>query len=300
MKFNPEEHLIFECVTGSNLYGLATPESDVDRRGICIPTKEVLLNPFENFEQKDSGFEEEEDRAIYALGKFFKLCADSNPNVEELLFVPEDRILVNSAAWRCILLNKSLFLSKKAKFTFTGYSFSQAKAIERHRQWFIDPPKEKPTRKQFGLTDTPLTSAVNIDSLPYELFKSEVVDELRREREYREEKRKWDNYVAWRDNRNPKRKALEDEFGYDLKYASHIVRLLLEGKELLLTGNITFPLTEAEEILAIKQGKYTYDEFMLMIRNMEKEFETWYNQSILPNSPDRNKLLELYYTIIGV
>jgi uncharacterized protein len=297
--FNPEDYLIFECITGSQLYGLSTPESDTDFRGICIPPKEILLNPFMGFEQKDSGFEED-DRAIYALGKFFKLCADLNPNIIELLFVPEDKIIYNTPAWDMVIKNRILFLSKKAKYTFTGYAFSQAKAIERHRQWFINPPKEKPIRKQFGLTDTPLTSAVNIDSLPYELFRPEVVDELRREREYREVKKQWDNYVAWRDNRNPKRKALEDNFGYDLKYASHIIRLLAEGKELLLTGNITFPLPNAEEIRAIKNGKYSYDEFMVMILMMEKEFETWYEQSVLPNAPDRNKLLELYYDIIGV
>jgi predicted nucleotidyltransferase len=56
--FNPLDFLIFECITGSNLYGTATPLSDMDYRGICIPPLEVLLNPFMSFDQKDSGFEE--------------------------------------------------------------------------------------------------------------------------------------------------------------------------------------------------------------------------------------------------
>ena len=85
MNFDVEKTRIFECVTGSRLYGTYTPESDYDYRGVCIPPMEILLHPFMNFDQKDSGFEEE-DRAIYSLPKFFKICADSNPNIIELLF----------------------------------------------------------------------------------------------------------------------------------------------------------------------------------------------------------------------
>ena len=87
-QFDPVKTRIFEAITGSQLYGTATPESDVDYRGICIPPMEVLLNPFENFKQQDKGFKEE-DRTLYALGQWLKLCADSNPNIVELLFVPE-------------------------------------------------------------------------------------------------------------------------------------------------------------------------------------------------------------------
>jgi hypothetical protein len=96
--FDPIECRIFEAVVGSNLYGTATPESDMDYRGVCIPPMNVLLNPFMPFEQKDSGFEEE-DRAIYALGKFLKTCADANPNIIELLFIPESKIIYNTKYW---------------------------------------------------------------------------------------------------------------------------------------------------------------------------------------------------------
>ena len=72
--FNPEDYKIFECLTGSKMYGTNTLESDTDIRSICIPPLKVLLNPFMNFEQKDSGFIEE-DKAIYNLSKFMKLWA---------------------------------------------------------------------------------------------------------------------------------------------------------------------------------------------------------------------------------
>jgi uncharacterized protein len=299
-QFNPEDFKVFECITGSHLYGTNTPESDIDYRGVCCPPLEILLNPFTPFEQKDSGFEEE-DKAIYNLSKFMKLCADSNPNIIELLFVPDNKILYKTKEWETILKNKKSFLSKKARYTFTGYAFSQLNAIKNHRQWFLDPPKNKPHRKDFGLTDSPIISGENLDtalSINLELFKEKYQDELQKEREYRLSKKKWDNYVSWATNRNPARKELEDRFGYDVKHASHLIRLMTEGKELLLTGNITFPLENCEEIKAIRNGKYVYEEIIFMAETLEKEFEDWYEKSILPKSPDRKALTELYLCVI--
>ena len=298
--FDPEKTRIFDCITGSHLYGTATEDSDFDYRGVCIPPLDILLNPFIEFDQKDSGFETE-DRTIYNLSKFMKLCADANPNIVELLFVPDSNIFFITEKWEKIRENKKYFLSKKAKYTFTGYAFSQLNAIKAHRQWFIDPPKDKPHRKDFGLTDSPVISGDNLVAalnINQDLFLPEFREEVIKERSYREAKRKWDNYVAWRDNRNPARREMEDKWGFDAKHASHLFRLMTEGKELLLTGNITFPLPNAEEILAIKNGKYTYDEMLEKAQTLDSEFEMWYNESSLPVAPNRNKLAELYLEII--
>lgn len=203
--------------------------------------------------------------------------------------------------WEHVVDNRNLFLSKKIKYTFTGYAFAQIKSIERHRRWFINPPKRKPMREDFRLDAVPLISEAhlqNVLSLPQDLFKEEYLDNVKREKEYRDVKRDWDNYQSWLKNRNPKRKAMEEKFGYDLKFASHVFRLMEEGKELLLTGNITFPLKNAEWIKAIKDGFYKYEEILEMAKNMESEFERWYEQSPLPNKPNINKIKDLYFDIV--
>jgi len=300
MNFIPENNIIFECIAGSRLYGLATSESDIDYRSVCLPPLDIILDPFISFDQKDSGFEED-DKVIYALGKFFKLCAGGNPNLIELLYVSDKNIVYKNSVWDKIIENKNLFLSKKIKHTFLGYGMSQLQKIKNHRQWFINPPKDKPHRKDFSLTDKPIVSGMNLENslnMPMELFKAKYVDELKREREYRNEKKKWDNYVSWRDNRNPQRRELEDRYGYDAKHASHLVRLMTEGKELLLDQTITFPLKNSEEIRAIKNGKYTYEEIIDMAETFDKEFEMWYDLSTLPKSPDKKGLKKLYLEII--
>ncbi|HBD92559.1 MAG TPA: hypothetical protein DC057_00130 [Spirochaetia bacterium] len=302
MNFDVEKTRIFECVTGSRLYGTYTPESDYDYRGVCIPPMEILLHPFMNFDQKDSGFEEE-DRAIYSLPKFFKICADSNPNIIELLFISESNIILSTPIWEKILENKNLFISKKSKFTFTGYGFSQLNAIKRHRQWFIDPPKAKPHRSDFRLTDSPKISFALIKAmgtLNKNLLKDEFVDEYNREKEYRETKENWDHYQEWMKNRNPKRRELEESYGYDCKHASHLFRLLTEGEELLKTGKITFPLSNAEELLAIKNGLYTYDEVIEKAEEFEKNFNVWYDESELQFGANIPELTKLYFECIGM
>lgn len=298
-QFDPIEHRIFEGVTGSRLYGTATPDSDYDSRGVCIPPLEVLLDPFMKFNVKDSF--DGEDRSIYDLGNFLKLCSDNNPNVLEMLFIPDSFVMYKTKTWDKIISNRDLFLSKNIKHRFLGYAFSQLEAIKRHREWFISPPDHKPTREEFGLTQTPLVSEANIQNMmgvPNELFKEKHYEELQRERKYREVKKKWDNYMQWKTNRNPKRKASEEAIGFDGKYASHLFRLMSEGKELLLTGNITFPLPNAEWLLSIKNGFYQYEEILEMAKSMESEFETWYNESPLPHKPNINAIKQLYFEIV--
>jgi hypothetical protein len=300
MNFNPQDYVIFEGIMGSRLYGTNTENSDTDYRSICLPPLKVLINPFSKFEQKDSGFEEA-DKVIYDLGKYFELCSKQNPNLLETLFVPKNKIISKTSNWDLILENKHLFLSKKAKNTFLGYSFSQLHKIQLHRQWFIDPPKEKPTREMFGLTDSPIISGeglLAVSNIKFDLLKESFQDEIRREIEYREEKKKWDNYISWKLSRNPERQRLEDKYKFDTKASSHLIRLMTEGKELLLTGNITFPLSNCEEIRAIKNGKYSYEEIIELSETMSQEFDIWYDQSILPDNVDVNKLTNLYFKIV--
>jgi hypothetical protein len=253
------------------------------------------------FNVQDSGFEEH-DRVIYNLSKFVELCVRANPNIVELLFVPEEFTTFSTKKWEQIRRNASLFLSKKVKYTFTGYAFSQLNALRRHREWFLNPPLKKPEREDFGLTSVPTVSMAWLnslkDSINYSLLRPEIVDEVSREREYRDAKKKWDNYIQWKTTRNPKRRGTEEAYGYDTKYASHIFRLMLEGKELLLEERITFPLREAEFVLAVKRGEFTYDQIENMASELEASFEIWYEESNLPKSPNINAIKDLYYSLI--
>lgn len=165
------QNLIFLALGGSQAYGLATEKSDLDLKGIAIPPKPVLFGAYQDFEQAENDptlieFLNDEDRAIvarcgkkpesavYSLRKFFRLAADCNPNIIECLWVDERDIRLKRAPFaEALLKNRGLFLSKKAKFTFSGYAFSQIKRINTHRKWLLDPPRRRPERADYGLAE---------------------------------------------------------------------------------------------------------------------------------------------------
>src|SRR5690606_31315208 len=131
---------IFYTIAGSRAYGLSTPGSDEDFRGVFIglPDNLIGLHPLEHCEL--SG-----DNMLFELRKFLVLAKDCNPNIIELLFMSEDDILFQNEWWLQVKEKRDLFLSKKAKFTFSGYAMAQLKKIRGHNRWLNDPqPVQEP------------------------------------------------------------------------------------------------------------------------------------------------------------
>ena len=334
--------LIFRCLTGSHLYGTNTPSSDIDERGVFIPDEKFFygfLNRVEQYEDKNN------DITYFEIRKFMSLAMDNNPSLIELLFIPKDKWLQNSVDWLQIYNNRNLFVSKKAKYTFSGYAHSQFNKIKLHRNWLLNPPQKKPTREDFGLS--PHKSDLSKDqigafnvlvSLKLENIKDfhplkeqldeiqetytfkdlckqftkvdkdslqtiipisdQFVDILQKENAYSQAERHYNQYENWKKNRNPVRAKLEEKYGYDAKFAMHLVRLISECEELLTNGEITFPRPDAEFLLEIRNGLYTYDELSNFLESYEEKFNELYEKSSLPYSPDKVKIDELCRKIV--
>jgi uncharacterized protein len=105
--------------------------------------------------------------------------------------------------------------------------------------------------------------------------------------EYRTVKELHDKYWTWKRNRNEKRSELEEHFGYDTKHAMHLVRLLRMGVEILRDGQVLVKRADADELLAIRAGEWTYDQIAQYAETMDKEVrEVWYKKTSLPKYPD--------------
>jgi predicted nucleotidyltransferase len=105
--------------------------------------------------------------------------------------------------------------------------------------------------------------------------------------EYRTAKEKHHQYWTWKRNRNAVRGSLEEQFGYDTKHAMHLVRLLRMGVEALRDGVIVVRRPDADELLAIRDGAWTYDELIKYAEKMDKLVrEFWYTKTALPKKPD--------------
>src|SRR5204862_390779 len=101
------ERVIYRCVIGSQAYGLAGADSDVDRRGIFLPTAEQHWSLYGVPEQLEN---HETQEAYWELQKFLVLALKANPNVLECLYTP----LVEKASPLAeeLLAMKSMFLSR--------------------------------------------------------------------------------------------------------------------------------------------------------------------------------------------
>lgn len=91
------------------------------------------------------------------------------------------------------------------------------------------------------------------------------------------------------------RKLLVQQYGYDVKYAYHLIRLLLEVLELWATGKITLPLRSGRnKLMKIKTGKISVITVLEEAKALEDQFYAVRDhQNILPKTANFKKLNEL-------
>lgn len=176
------ENCIFETVVGSQAYGTNTPESDVDSVGVMIPGPEYFtgfkrVEEFANFDGID--------RKIYAIHKAVSLLLENNPNMLDLLWAPERCILKMTPWWERIAYVRDKFLSKKCRYTFSGYAIAQLHRIKTHRKFLLDPPKSAPVRTELGLPEQSLFPTSQLKAVCFTALsaipddrRSEFLDEL--------------------------------------------------------------------------------------------------------------------------
>jgi predicted nucleotidyltransferase len=85
--------ILFECIAGSRAYGTANANSDEDTRGIfAVPASEYL-----NLDRPPDQVSDERGNVVYySLRRVIELLTQANPNILELLFMPDDCVLKTS------------------------------------------------------------------------------------------------------------------------------------------------------------------------------------------------------------
>ena len=88
------------------------------------------------------------------------------------------------------------------------------------------------------------------------------------------------------------RTELIEKYGYDTKYAGHAVRLGLQGIEYMSYGTLTLPMPVPERWLCIdiRQGKYTLEQVLKIIHEVEADLVYALEKSPLPEEPDRERI----------
>lgn len=98
--------------------------------------------------------------------------------------------------------------------------------------------------------------------------------------------------LGLRGQKNVTRPELVKAYGYDTKYAAHIIRLGYQGAEFLSTGRITLPMPEEERSMVVKvrTGGFTLAEISGLINQAEVRLDEAFAKSTLPVAPDIKKV----------
>ncbi len=95
--------------------------------------------------------------------------------------------------------------------------------------------------------------------------------------------------------RNQGRQDIRDRYGFDVKFAAHMVRLGIQGVELLTTGSITLPIPEPHRtwLQELRRGEHTKDEALAKAERLERQIERLTETSrVLPERPDHRTINE--------
>ncbi|MGC4100431.1 nucleotidyltransferase domain-containing protein [Ferruginibacter sp.] len=129
--------LVFEVITGSRSYGLDTPTSDTDIKGVFVLPKDM----FYGLEYTEQVNNETNDIVYYELKRFVELLAKNNPNILEMLNVPANCILQKHPVME--MLQPEMFLSKLCEQSFANYAFTQIKKAYGLEKKIVQPVEEK-------------------------------------------------------------------------------------------------------------------------------------------------------------
>jgi len=189
------------------------------------------------------------------------------------------------------------------KRSLRTYRESKSAIRKRMDQWawdFGDLPDSEIIRLKSVLSDT-VADMVTSDSDEWARagrslgMTDELLEKLQAERAYDQAMQNWKQYQDWKRRRNPKRAAMEAESGYDRKHAMHLVRLYRTGAELLSTGKVNIWREDRDELLAVRNGAYSYDEMMSLVKKEDDTLQELVrtNVCVVPNKPDREKIEQL-------
>lgn len=300
------QHLMIKHYTGSKLYGTDLPTSDTDFGGIFIPPVEALvgLSPIEQIDlsKKDKSENgknttDATDEVYFSLHKFARLAMQGNPNVLEWLFVPTSAILVDSTYAKEFREKYEFFLSKHIIPRFVGYACAQKhKMVLRSDKWQCLHAFREYLNK-FEARQVLVEIRSNPDHDLFCTFNGDncVVGDLNIQRTVLVKKAI--DILSERIEKGTNRQDTILKYGYDTKFGSHLIRLLLECKELLLTEKLILPLRFANRIKDIKIGKVSLNEVLDEATEIENEIRNLKDKTQLPENPDFNEIEDLVINI---
>ncbi len=288
-------------LAGSIAYGTDNENSDVDVRGFAVESIDSLLTgkAFEQVEDAST------DTVIYGLRKYFKLCAECNPNVLELLGTKPEHVLHMNAAGKKVRDNAEIFLSKLAYQKFVGYATAQLRRLQNALAHDSYPEREKnrhvlksinsmmlACRREYGLNRAAIDFDLHGDKILISVDAKDLP--LKNFLAMNSGLQTLLNNYAKLNHRNRKKDS-----DHLYKHAMHLIRLYLTGIDILDgRGVVTYRERDLPLLKKIRAGEMPLADVFKLADEFESKIFSAYKNSKLPDVPDAAKidklLLEIY------
>lgn len=318
---------IFMGVHGSTLYGTNTPESDMDYKGIFIPSPKSIIfgRPDKSYSYTTGGLHskntnEDVDIDMYSLKDFINMCIEGETIAIDMIHSNESNILTTSPAWEFIQRNRSKFYTTNMK-AYMGYVRKQAakygvkgSRLAALRQ-VVDVLKTIPDQHGESIFCADGTLARGFKMVNTRLGKVRDQMPLNEFCEFIEQtdasagtqtfycvlgrkfgmtvsiaEVKKSIYKLW-DEYGARARQAEQNQGIDWKALSHALRGGYQLLEIYETGDLRYPLIKADEILAVKRGNCQFSYVQQQLEDVVSRVEIAAEQAKrngMPNQVDRS------------
>lgn len=308
---------------GSYAYGVNADLSDTDVYGWCIPPKEYVFphqcggeiegfgdqkKRFQNFQKHhiiDPSTKRSYDIDIYNVVRYFDLCANNNPNMLDSLFVPQRCILHMAPVAALVRENRRLFLHKGAMHKLKGYAFAQLSKMDVKKQNAPEVHALWAFEDKYGIPHT--TTFEEVDRLEATFFPRDGGEGFV---EYNDKHLGGINALSALKAREylelykalfAKNKRLDGikRYGFDVKFAYHVIRLASQATQILMEGDLDLEEPgRREHMKAVRRGEVSEADIRAWFSSAEKNLETLYANSKLREKPDWDKIKALLLDVL--
>lgn len=306
-----DRKIIFKCRVGSHLYGTSHPDSDEDFCGVFLPSTRDMMGLGNCSTEWTESVKESEgprnttgdvDCKYFSLRRFLDLVAQGQPGQLEMMFAPESAIVISTPEWESILEQRHLFIAQSAIKPFIGFAMAQSyKAsikgenlnLLRDLIGTTEADKSAPLSNYlfkdnilFPLTDItfrPIPVVVNEQGFPMITIAGRSFDIGIKCASFL-------TALEGLASRYGTRVEVAAEKGQDFKSLMHAYRLIGQGEEFLRTGRITFPRSDVDFLLQVRNGSYVAD-YQVDLQSRLDALRAI--ESPLPASPDRSAIEKL-------
>lgn len=299
--------IIYNTFFGSHLYGLATPQSDIDFRSVFIPNpKDILLGRVKDIVSENVGPKYhangpgDVDNTLFSLKTFVNLLCDGDTGAFDMLHAPENKTVRSSDIASQLYKERSKFYTSQMTGLFNHVAKkSEAYGVRGIRatalKELVDVMKQMPDLDGFKLGD--IVHRLPVDGEFLELAQ-DVTQKAGCQDFYVVLGRKFQftiSAIMFRDAVNKlwaeygdRTKKIQMAGGVDWKDLSHAFRVGYQMLDIYREGDYTFPLKQTQELMLIKTGQVNFEEYQAKLQALVVEVKDAAAKSGLPKEVDRD------------